>query len=150
MRICCSKKSNRGLTLVEVVMSTLFLGIMAGGILSSISYGFATMQLVRENQRATQIMLEKVETIRLYRWDQVLAPGFIPAAFSDVYDPQSVNHGITYSGTVTVTNVPFSKTYSSNMRQLTLNLRWTSGGRIDRERTLTTYVSKDGLQNYVY
>ena len=66
------------MTLVEVVMAVALLGIMTSGIFGSFRYGFFTLQLVRENQRATQIILEKVETIRLYNWDQVNLNGFIP------------------------------------------------------------------------
>ncbi len=93
------------MTLVDVVMAAAMLGIMASGIFGSFRYGFFTLQLLRENQRATQVILEKVETIRLYSWDQVVnTPGFIPTTFTDVYDPQgaSGSQGATYSGTVSV------------------------------------------------
>ena len=66
----------------EVVIATAIIGIMAGGIITSFNYGFLTMQRVRENQRATQIMLEYAETIRLYNWDQVNDPTFISRNFS--------------------------------------------------------------------
>ena len=70
------------MTLVDVVMAVALLGVMASGIFGSFRYGFFTLQLVRENQRATQILLEKVETIRLYSWDQVQPTNnFIPAIF---------------------------------------------------------------------
>jgi type II secretory pathway pseudopilin PulG len=144
-------KSQNGMTLVDVVMSVFLLGVMASGIFGSFTYGFTAIQMVRENQRATQILLEKVETIRLYNWDQVNAAGFIPTNFSDVYDPQAAggSQGITYNGTVSVGSVPFSTSYSSRMRQLCVTLDWTSRG-IPRSRALTTYIAQDGLQNYVY
>jgi hypothetical protein len=132
-------------------MATGILGIMAGGIFGSFRYGFFMMQLVRENQRATQVILEKVETIRLYNWDQVNLSGFIPATFTDVYDPQAATNsqGARYYGTVVVTNCPLGSSYAANMRQLTVTLNWTTRD-IPHTRSVTTYIAKDGIQNYVY
>jgi len=138
--------------MVDVIAATFILAVMAVGLMGSFSYGFFVMRLVRENQRATQILLEKVETIRLYRWDQVLAPGFVPTKFTDVYDPQapSGQQGIIYHGTVSVNPYPIATSYQGNMRQLVVTLTWTSTRNYTRSRTMTTYVAKDGLQNYVY
>jgi len=141
-----------GTTIVEIVISTCILAILAAGLIGCFTYGFYVMELARENQRATQIILEKFETVRLYNWDQVLSPGFIPATFEDIYDPQAEagSEGIAYHGTVRVTNVPFNTSYSSNMRELVISLTWTSSRNLTRTRTMSTYVAKDGVQNYVY
>jgi type II secretory pathway pseudopilin PulG len=151
MRIRCGKRTAGGTTLTEVVMATFVLGIAASGIMGSFTYGFYVLQNVRENQRATQIILEKVETIRLYNWDEVNTSGFVPATFTDVFDPQADanSRGITYFGSVTITNLPFTNSYSGNMRRLVVNLKW-DNGHTTRNRSLTTYIAKDGLQNYVY
>ena len=152
MRIRCVKKSESGLTLVDVVMAVALLGVMASGVFGSFRYGFFTLQLARENQRATQILLEKVETVRLYRWGQVTSTnGFIPASFTDVYDPQGATgaKGTTYNGTLAVANCTSGTSYANNMRQLTITLDWTTG-TIPHTRSLTTYIAKDGIQNYVY
>ena len=50
MRIRCTKRAERGMTLVEVVMAVALLGVMASGIIGSFRYGFFVLQLVRENQ----------------------------------------------------------------------------------------------------
>lgn len=152
MRICRRRKSERGSTLVELVMATVLLTIMASALMASFSYGFFIMQLVRENQRATQVLLEKAETLRLYRWDQVLTPGFVPTNFADVYDPQATanSQGITYNGTVAITNVPFAASYSTNLKQIVITVQWTTTRNHTRTRVLSTLVAKNGLQNYVY
>jgi type II secretory pathway pseudopilin PulG len=132
-------------------MATAIIGIMAGGIMSSFTYGFSAMRMVRENQRATQIILEKVESIRLYRWEQVNTPGFIPATFNDVYDPQADTNsqGVTYYGTVLVTNASLGTTYAPKVREVTVTLQWTNCN-LARFRTLSTLIAEDGIQNYVY
>jgi type II secretory pathway pseudopilin PulG len=152
MKIRCIKRTESGFTLVDVIMAIALLGVMASGIFGSFRYGFFTLQLTRENQRATQILLEKVETLRLYSWDQVLDPTFIPHNLPpEYYDPQgtSGSQGTVYNGTVTVTNYPLSASYAANMRQVTVTLTW-STGNIPHKRSLTTYIAKDGIQNYVY
>ena len=151
MKIPRPGKAQSGMTLVDVVMAVALLGVMAGGVFGSFRYGFFTLQLVRENQRATQILLEKVETIRLYSWDQVNSNGFIPATFTEVYDPQGTtsSYGTTYTGRVSIANCPTGSSYAANMRQFTITLSWTTGN-IQHTRNLTTYIAKDGLQNYVY
>ena len=146
------RKSQKGGTLVEVVIAVCILAIMGGGIISSINYGLFMMRLARENARATQIILEKLETIRLYSWSEVTNASYIPDTFTDVYDPQAPvnNQGAVYNGTMTVSNVNFSASYSTNMRQFTVTLQWTTAGRINHNRSMSTYVAKDGLQCYVY
>lgn len=147
-------KSQRGGTLVEVVMATCILSIMGAGIIGSVNYGIHTMRLARENARATQVMLEKLESVRLYNWEEVIVSGYVPARFVDVYDPQNSNSpGISYYGQMQVTPPVFGNgtpSYSTNMRQFTVTLNWTNNNGLAHQRSLTTYVSRDGMQNYVY
>lgn len=136
--------------MVEVVVATGILGIVAGAIIGSFNFGFFMLQSVRENQRATQILMEKVETIRLYNWNQVNTPGFIPSSFSDTYDPQAAdNKGARYTGYIMVRDVPFATSYSTNMKQVNVWLLWPSRGKTQIRRA-ATYIAKDGVQNYVY
>ena len=150
MNIRCAKKPESGMTLVDIVMAAAMLGIMASGIFGSFRYGFFTLQLLRENQRATQVILEKVETLRLYNWEQLTNGVYtLPNEF---YDPQAPanSQGATYSGTVTVTNCPLVSSYAANLRQLTVTYHWTTRGTIPHTRSITTYIAKDGIQCYVY
>src|SRR6266487_2470327 len=103
MKIRCGKLPVQGTTLVDVIMAVAIIAIMCAGIVGSLTYGFFTMGLARENQRATQVLLETVETVRLYNWDQVNSNGFIPPTFTGVYDPQAPvgQQGITYYGAIT-------------------------------------------------
>lgn len=153
MKICLKNVNVAATTLVEVLAAVTILAISAAGLMGALANGFYTINMARENQRATQILMEQAEMIRLYNWDQVNKPGFIPTKFTAVYDPQNQNGGgVTYTGTVAITSIPtsvFQASYATNMRLLTLNLKWTTKN-IPRTRTITTLVSKDGLQNYVY
>ena len=61
----------------------------------------------------------------------------------------AANAGDTIGYTVTITNAPIADTYSGDMRAVTIALSWTSGDVL-RSRSMTTFVSRYGLQNYVY
>jgi uncharacterized protein (TIGR02598 family) len=140
-----------GFSLVEVVIAMAVVGVSAIALMSGISSGMLTLQMARENVRATQIMVEKTETLRLYSWDQLNTTNFLLTGFTEKYDPNSTNggQGLTYSGTVTIAAVPMSTAYSHEMKAITISLNWTTG-RINRNRTLTTFVARNGLQNYIY
>ncbi|HXG46217.1 MAG TPA: type II secretion system protein [Methylomirabilota bacterium] len=140
-----------GFSLLEVTVGMGVIGMTAAALFSGFTSGFFNMQMARENLRATQIMLEKTETIRLYNWSQITSNGFIPATFTEAYDPHAsgTNHGIVYTGTVSIANVPFTNSYSANMRLITVRVSWRTG-ELDRSREFSTFVSRDGLQDYIF
>jgi len=146
-----ARAGEKAFTIVEVVVSVVIITIGVAGFMSAFNYAFFVMELARENQRATQIMVDKCDTIRLFNWDQVNSNGFIPLTFTEMYDPTATNgSGVTYSGAVSIDSIPFSASYSTNMRRLTISLNWNTRNRISHYRTNITFISKDGLQNYVY
>jgi len=137
-------------SLLEATIGMGVAGTMAMALLSGFTSGFFTMRMARENLRATQIMLEKTETIRLYSWDQINTPGFIPTTFNSPYDPlDPENPGVIYQGTMTITNVPLAASYSPQMKLVTIRLRWQTGN-LERYREFTSYIARHGLQTYIY
>jgi type II secretory pathway pseudopilin PulG len=135
---------------VEVLVSVAIIGTSFVSLYSGISMGFAIVNVARENLRATQVLQEKMETFRLYNWDQINTAGFIPPTFAEPFYPRnSTNFGIVYNGTVVVANAPISEIYSSDLRMVILSVNWTSG-HVLRQREMRTFVSRYGLQNYIY
>lgn len=160
MRILsCAKPVRRppreaGFTLAEVVIAVGILGVSFVSLYAGMSAGFAMTQVSRENLRATQIMVEKMEGIRLFNWNQVVSANLIPTNFTTRYYPRVggvTANGITYSGRISVTNAVLTPapTYLNNLRFVTVGVEWQSGD-VARRRSMTTMVSKNGLQNYVY
>jgi type II secretory pathway pseudopilin PulG len=155
MKIHLAGKRTWGVTLIEVVMATGIIAITGAGVISSINYGLCVMRIARENQRATQVMLEKLEAIRLYNWTEVTNAGFIPGSFTASYDPTSTTNrqGTVYYGTMAVGVPAFIGTtpnYAGSIRQFSVSLQWTNAGGMRHARTLSTYVAQNGVQNYVY
>lgn len=139
-----------GFTLVEAMVAAGILGLVIVALFAGVTMCFSTVQLSRENVRATQIMQDKMESIRLYNWDQINAAGFVPATFIEPHYPGgSTNSGVVYSGTLKIEPAPITESYSNDLRSVTVAVNWTSDGVL-RTRDMQTYVSRYGLQNYVY
>ena len=147
-------------SILEAAVGMGILGTAVGALFSGITAGFFTVRMARENLRATQIMLEKVETIRLYSWQQVTNAAFIPTNFTAKYDPvtQPSSSGLVYDGEVYITPVNGAEmagwggtipNYTNNMRAVTVKLRWKTGN-LDRHREFKSFISRYGLQDYVY
>ena len=140
-------------TLIELLVAVAVLGIMFVSLYSGISAGVAIIKLSRENLRATQILQEKMETIRLYTWEQINTPGFIPTNFVDAFYINATNGaqqaGITYTGRVSITSAPVTESYSNDLRLVNIEVDWESTG-IVRTREMQTLVTRHGLQKYVY
>ncbi len=137
-------------SLIEVMVAVAIAGIVFVGVYSSFSTGFAVIQLARENLRGTQILQEKMETIRLYTWDQINTAGFIPANFTDVfYASSNSSSGLIYTGTVAIATAPIAESYSNDMKLVTVEVTWASA-HVVRRRQMSTLVSRYGLQNYIY
>ncbi len=127
-------------------------GIVVLAIYGGISAGITSIRMARENLRATQILLEKTESLRLYTWDQINAPGFVPRNFVVPYDATLTNTngaGVLYYGAVTITRFPASVSYADDLRRVRVELNWKTAN-LPRTREILTYVSKSGIQNYLY
>ena len=134
------------------MVAVAILGFMLVSLYTGLSSGFAVVKVARENLRATQILEERMEVIRLIKWDDV-TPGFIPTTFSAPYyaadSTNSPSAGFSYTGLVSVTNAPLTESYAKEMRMIKIDVKWTSGN-VTRTRQMITLVSRYGLQNHIY
>jgi type II secretory pathway pseudopilin PulG len=148
-----TRRAEQGYTLVEVVMGSVVMLIMGIGLFGGMTSATGFTQLARQDLRATQIMLEKMEEIRLYSWSQVNSNGYIPTNFTTSYYPAGMSSnagGITYTGQLSILPINYTGlSYSNAMRQVQVNLQWKCG-KVVRYRTMYTYVASNGIQNYVY
>ena len=146
-------RRQEGMTLLEVMMGVLVLGVMTVSLYAGFAYGFNQIRTSRENLRATQILGERMEVIRLVNWDDLNTSGYIPTKFvAPFYADNPTNlqsNNFFYTGAVQVANAPFTETYSTNMRMIQIQLTWPSGRRVST-RSMTTFVAQYGMQKYVY
>jgi uncharacterized protein (TIGR02598 family) len=143
-------------TLMEVVVATAIMGVTFVSLYAGMTYGFSVVRMSREDMRATQILIEKMETMRLYNWDQINTGNFIPEKFQATYSPvgSTNEQGIIYYGEVKIENCNLSSNYEDRMKKVTVELSWDSsnkeGAKNARHRTLSTYVAENGLHKHVF
>ncbi len=142
-----------GFSLVEILVTIAVFSLTAGALFRAIASGTVLIQNARENIRANQILVEKMETIRLYTFDQMVTSGFIPTTFTAPLQPTVLGNtnspGFVFSGQVTITIPPLSTSYVDDLRLVKIQLTWTSNSILHR-RNVSTLVCKNGLQSYIY
>lgn len=143
----CAMALRRAFTLVEVLVGAGILGFTVVTLYGAFSFGFTTIRLSQEEVRADQILVQKLETLRIYDWSRI-TNHYLPGHFSTQFS--SDGKGVSYDGSLRVT--PFAtsaanESYSNTLRQVTVSLEWVSGG-VTRARSMTTLVSQYGIQTY--
>jgi hypothetical protein len=162
------KAGTRAFTLVEALVAGAIGAVIFTSLYAGISNSFTLLNTTRANLRATQIMVSRLEGLRLCAWgngtnqaSQLFDTQIIASTFTDYFYPEGLfdqtnSLGTAYSGTMTIqTNIALSPpaSYSSNMALVTVTVTWTDGvvGRsIAHTRSLSTYVAQFGEQNYIY
>jgi Tfp pilus assembly protein PilV len=150
----CPAKNRRsaglsGFSLPETCVTVAVVLICFSSLFTAITMAVSLMRISREGQRATQLEVEKFEEFRLYNWNQINSNGFIPSTFSAPFDPTSTNGGVTYNGTIVITNAPITGSYSNDLKLVTVQLTWTSGNTVVTQ-SLSSLVAHYGMQNYIY
>src|SRR5579862_5240920 len=87
-------------TLAEVMISVCILAVATVSLYAGFGTGFMLVDSARQELRATQILTQKAEAIRLCTWSSL---SNCPISFSERYDPRT-SSGTLFVGTVT-TNV---------------------------------------------
>ncbi len=141
--------------LIEAAVAMAIIGIAIIALYSALLTGVEVVQRSREDLRATQVMVELMDTLRLYSWDQITDPTFTPKKFDVEYDPIAATNGgsggFIYECVMKVQGGPGGTTYNGDMKTVTLDIGWQTGtGKNGRSRTFVTYVTRNGLQSYIY
>ena len=151
-----------GYTFAEVLVAGAILGFVATTLYGAFAAGFCVIQTTRENLRATQIMVQKTEAIRLLTWSQVCdTTNYLKPFFFESYDPLGATNnstGARYTGYVTASvptaaDLPGADNYRTNLRTITVTVYWTNFNgpkRIVHTREMRTRVARNGMQNYVW
>jgi len=145
--------SSPAFSLTEVLMGVLVMSIVVVSLFTGVSSGFGFVKLAREDLRATQIMLQRLETLRLYTRSQFTNSAYFSTNnYVDYYDPAgqaNASGGTAYTVSTSITTNTPPASYSPDMRQVTVEVSWMSG-KVNRRREMSTYVARYGAQNYIY
>ena len=149
MRIS-KKRLQAAFGLTESLIGVAIIGVVFTALYAGMTTGFQSVRSARDNLRATQILLEKFESLRLYNWDQITSTNnYIPTTFTNYYVLNPTTAGTLYTGRVSIGPVPLTEAYRDDMRSVTVSIEWQTGGT-RRSRTFTSFVAKYGLQSYIY
>lgn len=136
--------------MMEVVFAMAIVGFLVVALYAAIATSVGLVKTCQENERVTQILSEKLDTIRLYNWTQINSNGFIPTNFTVGIDPLYTNSTPYYTGSVSIVKAPAPLTgyYKTNLLEVTVTVNWVSGSR-PQSRSMVTHVAKYGLQSYI-
>lgn len=137
---------SRGFSLLEVLIGIVVLAVVIVTLYTAFAQGTFMTHVAREDLRASQILLEKSEVIRLCGWNQVCTN--LPATFTAPYDPRMPNYGLVYNGSISIMDAPMAAGYGNNLKEARIRLTWKTG-KVPHERELRTYIARYGLQTYV-
>jgi hypothetical protein len=141
------------------MIGTGILGFVGASIFWGLTAGNQLIASSREDLRATQILLQKMEAIRLFTWNQVNSTNYLTSNFTEDYDPLGTTNrtaGAKYRCFVTAATPAageLPEAYRTNMRTITVTLYWTNyiGSRVvAHQREMQTRVACNGMQNYVW
>ena len=139
-------------TLAETLVATLIAGVMLSALFTGLATAFSTVQATRENLRATQILVQRMEAVRLASYNTLQNPAVYPTNSTEYYCPsgQTGAKGAAYSIQYNWTNGPSTlpPSYRSNMMLVTITASWNSGN-VQRSRSMQSYVARYGIQRYV-
>jgi len=138
---------------VETVVATFTTAIMTLALYVCFAGGFAMVKVTREDLRATQIALERMEAIRLSPYSQLTNTTLFPTNSTVYFDEAGKSTGkggVPYTITFKTAAAPatMSPAYRANVLAVTVGVSWKSGN-IQRDRSMQTYVAKSGIQGYV-
>jgi hypothetical protein len=152
-KAAAKRGSQQAFTLMDALFAILISGMMFTAMYAGLAFGFKTIKMARENTRATQIMLEHMEICRLYKWqDLTNTSTFLNTNPFTVYyySVGATNTSLQYTARVSLASCPIMASYAGDMRKLTIRLDWGALGTTNRTRIMSTYVARNGLQNYVW
>jgi prepilin-type N-terminal cleavage/methylation domain-containing protein len=160
MRGATQATRTRGFSLMEVLIAMGVTGIMVTALYAGLAWCVSSVRIARENLRATAVMVEKMEVIRLLTWDQITSNNIIPKTFMAAYttsgsvdsknNTNAYNGGFNYYGNVTIVpplDTQLQGNYTNDLRVIHVKVYWTNQG-MPHSRSINSYVSRYGIQNY--
>ena len=123
---------------------------------AALGSGLAIVNTARQDLRATQILTQRTEAVRLCTWNELAQ---LPVSFQDYYYASGSTNGtpsVTYYGTISVSSATFisnAVSYYTNITMVTVSLVWTNylgSHPIAHRRRMQTLAAYYGLVNYIY
>jgi prepilin-type N-terminal cleavage/methylation domain-containing protein len=137
-----TRKRRGGFTLIEVMAAVSIIVLVFFSCFQALIIGFRIIEDARFSTLASQVLQSEMENLRLKNWVQL---GALPA--SGTFDIESSMVTATFGKFTCSRTIADAGT---DLKQVTLVLTWDSTDGHPHSRRYTTYIAKDGLNDYYY
>ncbi len=151
-RPAAGRQRASGTTLVETLVATFIAALVLPALYAGLATGFSVVQAAREDLRATQVIVQRMEAVRLSSYKTLKDPTAYPTNCVEYYSESGKTNGtagaaytVSYNWTVPPNLYP---AYRTNVLLVTVTAAWTSGN-VQHSRSMQTYVARYGIQRYV-
>ena len=138
-------RSQRGITIIEVAMAALIMGLVLATAVTTLQRAFISLQNARDLNIASQMLQSEMEKMRLADWTTVNS--FTTSATTVTLDSTFTSN--PYVGT----RFTLSRTVAdpkTDTRIITLQVVWEGADRRQLSRRLAMRYSRNGLYDYFY
>lgn len=127
------KRNQRGLSLIEVLVTIFILAIIMISLISVFIYGFNLLSRTKQVTFATQTAQEAIEFIRNMSFDNVQTTTSFPA---EINIPAYLNNG---QGSLAIEDGP-----GDDIKKLTVSITWDYRGK-QMKKSIVTYITREGI-----
>jgi prepilin-type N-terminal cleavage/methylation domain-containing protein len=135
-------RKNDGFTLVEIIVAALILGMVFVSSIATLTYGYKLIENARFNTLASQVIQSEIETLRLKNWAQIST---LPS-----HETVTISSGLATASFNKFTCWRNISSIRANTKRIIVSVQWTASSGIVHFRRYTTYMTKDGLNDYYY
>jgi Tfp pilus assembly protein PilV len=132
----------RGYTLIEALVASVILAMTLVSLLALSSQCFHYLTDIRRSARATQVLQQKMEDIRLLSWSSL---GTMSTTFVD----SNAVMNTRYNGTV-FTSAYDTYNGSTTVMKVTLQVTWRNRVGVTQTNRLSSLIANGGLNRYIY
>lgn len=127
------RKQQKGLSLIEVLVTIFILAIILISLISVFIYGFNLLSRTKQVTLATQTAQEAVEFIRNMSFDDVLTITSFPSEIN------ISNYLVSGQGSLSIEDGP-----GEDIKKLTVIITW-DYRRKQMKKSVVTYITREGI-----
>jgi len=130
-------------TLIETMIASVIMLLALVSVLALAGQGFRYLTDLRRWARSSQVLQQKMEDIRLVTvWTNIWAMDGTSYTNNEIT-------GVPYTGTVEID--PYTPTYPTNISvRVTLTVTWINSASRPVTNRLSTLVTQNGLNKYIF
>lgn len=136
-------KRQDGFTLTEAMIATVILALALASVIGICGRCMRYLTDIRRTARASQVLQQKMEDIRLLNWTQLQT---LTNAFTDPADTNKIYKGVILTNSFTEAKYGTTDV----VMRVTLLVTWTNQNRRVLSNQLTTLIANGGLNKYIF